>query len=829
MKTIIRRGSLTVVALCSCLMAARPDVVAHDHDKPIKDLRVLAVIYRGATNAPDYVGDAEYASIVNAINIGRTFYFRNTRGELNLTMSFLPIDTVAPSNEGGTYEHIEADLRRRGYVNNQFDGVFTTGRGLLGNLGGFVIFDKTGAAFGGPGMGGQMNSFPSADTNTGFDTAWIFVHEFQHALDYAIAGGAGFDEFLMGHPYTDSAESPKAQPGQVVNPGGQHWDWEACTLRNFRKYLQIPGATGSQLLALDSDGDGLADDDAALPMDERRFGTDPLNPDTDGDGLGDLEEFTADIYLGADPHNTDTDGDGMPDGVDQWPTVAIAPQLGYALRAPQVDGVIEAEYTPLLYRWYAATNTNQAREVCQVYTCWDEETLYVVARAPRAFTLEGQIDTSADNGFWVGGDTYLWRAAYGKVPQVELHNTLTAWPGAQYVWSTDVTGWVVVEMALPARLGVRGVTSGQEFPEDRAQALTLLDGQRVSFNLAFDFAAEKERVLMTPPWTMVSTVLKKDPRAPDLPTLRYSQPQQATTAPVVRIEGVGHATPVSVLDDKGRVLGQRSGPGWVQLSGVTVGHDPVSSLNTLIARTAAGQASRPFALSVDTAALPPTMRRAAGTATDVTLTLAGEPGATVVLECEAQPGEWLALSSVRLSQQGVTNVVLDPTLAGFRGEYFNSEVWTNPVMYRLDRVINFEFEDGTPLRGIVTPDNFSVRWTGYLSLPSATTATFFLGTDDGSRLLVDDALLIDYWGIHEAKDKPGTLALAPGVHRIVVEYYEHTGWAAAHLAWQPQGGACTNLLPVQAVATLARPLMLRVYQTDELGNVSAPSAPLSIQ
>jgi hypothetical protein len=324
---------------------------------------------------------------------------------------------------------------------------------------------------------------------------------------------------------------------------------------------------------------------------------------------------------------------------------------------------------------------------------------------------------------------------------------------------------------------------------------------------------------------MVSTVLKKDPRAPDRPTLRYSPPQQATTAPVVRIEGVGHATSVSVLDAAGRELGRRTGSGDVQLSGVTVGHDALSGKNTLIAKTAAGRASVPFTLTLDAAAMPPLVRTA-GTGM---LALAGEPGATVVVECETQPGEWLPLYSVRLNQQGVTNVVFDPTLAGFRGEYFNSEVWTNPAMYRVDRVINFDYEEGAPLRGIITPDNFSVRWTGYLSLPSATSATFFLGTDDGSKLFVDGALLIDNWGIHEPKDKPGTLTLGPGGHCIVVEYYEHAGWAAAHLAWQPQGGARTNLLPVQAVATVPRPLSVRARQTDVLGNVSAPSAPMSIQ
>ena len=58
-------------------------------------------------------------------------------------------------------------------------------------------------------------------------------------------------------------------------------------------------------VALDSDGDGLLDDD------EIRLGTDPNNPDTDGDGLLDGEEIKA---YGTNPLNPDTDGDGLTDG-----------------------------------------------------------------------------------------------------------------------------------------------------------------------------------------------------------------------------------------------------------------------------------------------------------------------------------------------------------------------------------------------------------------------------------------------------------------------------------------------------------------------------------
>ena len=57
--------------------------------------------------------------------------------------------------------------------------------------------------------------------------------------------------------------------------------------------------------AIDSDGDGLSDDEEAL------IGTEPGNPDTDGDGLLDGEEINT---YGTDPVDSDTDGDGLNDG-----------------------------------------------------------------------------------------------------------------------------------------------------------------------------------------------------------------------------------------------------------------------------------------------------------------------------------------------------------------------------------------------------------------------------------------------------------------------------------------------------------------------------------
>jgi len=57
----------------------------------------------------------------------------------------------------------------------------------------------------------------------------------------------------------------------------------------------------------DKDNDGIG------KCDEKKIGTDPLNPDTDGDGLNDGEEY---LTHKTDPLKADTDGDGLGDATE---------------------------------------------------------------------------------------------------------------------------------------------------------------------------------------------------------------------------------------------------------------------------------------------------------------------------------------------------------------------------------------------------------------------------------------------------------------------------------------------------------------------------------
>ena len=52
-------------------------------------------------------------------------------------------------------------------------------------------------------------------------------------------------------------------------------------------------------------------------------------------------------------------------------------------------------------------------------------------------------------------------------------------------------------------------------------------------------------------------------------------------------------------------------------------------------------------------------------------------------------------------------------------------------------------------------DNFIVHAIANLTVPTAGTYTFRLTSDDGSELLIDDALVIDHDGLHGADDKDG--------------------------------------------------------------------------
>jgi hypothetical protein len=122
-------------------------------------------------------------------------------------------------------------------------------------------------------------------------------------------------------------------------------------------------------------------------------------------------------------------------------------------------------------------------------------------------------------------------------------------------------------------------------------------------------------------------------------------------------------------------------------------------------------------------------------------------------------------------------------VGGWRGEYFaNRDLAGAPALVRVDTQIDFDWGSGAPASGMPA-DDFSVRWTQDLDF-SAATYRFYVYVDDGVRLWVDGALVIDQWHESVPTNYAVDLFLAEGGHHVRMEYYEQSGMAVAQLAWE---------------------------------------------
>lgn len=121
--------------------------------------------------------------------------------------------------------------------------------------------------------------------------------------------------------------------------------------------------------------------------------------------------------------------------------------------------------------------------------------------------------------------------------------------------------------------------------------------------------------------------------------------------------------------------------------------------------------------------------------------------------------------------------------AGMKGEYFdNMNLSGNPVITRIDSMINFNFGTDSPAPG-VSKDHFSIRWRGRI-VPPDTVHHIGTSTDDGARLYLDGKLLIDDWRDHSEVPNRANVDLKPGKeYDVEFQYYDNALGASARLTW----------------------------------------------
>lgn len=810
MRYTYKRAMLRAVLPITLLLSAAAPCLAAGPTMAVKSLKVLCVIYRGEPNSADYMDDQRLMLIKNGINYARLFYFRNSRCRLNLEITFLAPDATATGNKDGDLDEIIKDLYHRGIKDGTYDGIYITGIGIMNNLGGYSIMGGAGGATALPSKGADPD-FPGSDSGTSIDAAWIFTHEFQHALDGVICEYSGHYEMLGGHPYGDRAAS--YFKGNYHAGGG--WDWEGFTLENFTAYLDIKGVTKSVLTVADADQDGLPDDDPRLPTDEARLGSNPAKADTDGDGLSDLGEFCADRYLSCSFTGEDSDGDGIRDGEDPYPMVAIAPSLPYASVPPKIDGVMDKCYSTLISRPYLASGPGVPRD-CSIHGCWMEYGLYFFMKVPGDSRprMDMRVDGSAENGFWEGGDTYSIRATGNPNDTPRF-----------FEWRHDIVKGAVaaygkegLELFIPDILG-QGIS--QEINWDSmpsgtniCSGLRLEQGRKIS--LSFAGCPARGAIWFTPPSTMYDVVLSKLPT--DISRALFLRAEVLTNQPVseVEVRAVPEDKTVEVATRTGMVVGARKGSGMVSIDGTKIGAEKGLVITADLFGIIDGVKSRPFTLIIDMECAEPVVK----SITRDRVSVQCDPGEKIQILDIGDPARPEVLSEHICDSEGSATVSNYGMPRGFIGKYYANKDCTKFVSERIDGNIDFNWGDEAAMPDMPR-DLFGVVWNGSLLVETPGEYTFWLASDDGSRLRVDGELVIDNWGDHGMSEKQHTMYLAAGLHGLIARVYDSGGDCAIKLEYAGPGIARTKDLPVFRTDDLSPRPHLGVRHVDPAGNRSA--------
>ncbi len=140
------------------------------------------------------------------------------------------------------------------------------------------------------------------------------------------------------------------------------------------------------------------------------------------------------------------------------------------------------------------------------------------------------------------------------------------------------------------------------------------------------------------------------------------------------------------------------------------------------------------------------------------------------------------------------------TKPGIEGRYYQLEAPTvlpdfstlTPVATSVRADININPGNGN-FGDSGLADNVGAVFEGWISVPATDWYTFYTNSDDGSRLLIGDTVVVNNDGLHGAQEIGGEIALKAGVHRIRVEFFESGG--ACNLIVSLAGGG----LPKQVI------------------------------
>ena len=103
--------------------------------------------------------------------------------------------------------------------------------------------------------------------------------------------------------------------------------------------------------------------------------------------------------------------------------------------------------------------------------------------------------------------------------------------------------------------------------------------------------------------------------------------------------------------------------------------------------------------------------------------------------------------------------------------------------------------DRFTIDGAKRANYFGYLFEGYIKVPKDDIYTFYVKSNDGSRLYIDGIELIENDGNHGSVEEVGSIALEKGFHKIKLKYMQCGGGKSLKVSWQRYGGTKKEISP----------------------------------
>ena len=140
--------------------------------------------------------------------------------------------------------------------------------------------------------------------------------------------------------------------------------------------------------------------------------------------------------------------------------------------------------------------------------------------------------------------------------------------------------------------------------------------------------------------------------------------------------------------------------------------------------------------------------------------------------------------------------------AGLLASYFSGTALAGNALLTRIEAPNFDWGSGQPGTGL-PGDQFSVRWSGTVTVPTSGNYRFRTNSDDGVRLWVNGTQRINNWTDHgPTTDTSSSFKLNAGQRvSITLEFYENGGGAVMQLQWLRPNSSTYVAIPESSLNT----------------------------